>query len=326
MVKEEAKEKKAVYRNSVKLVGYLKETTLEERTSANGKQYIWGNVIVAVDEFNTHRVKFTVYKEDNEKKYEALSKFLPENTISIASYLKSTATATFAVAANMAAKVWVMASFEEYATKVGEREKSVMTLRGFSMGMADPDKEFVPGATFEVDCYLEKIDDEVEEDSQTGRLSISALLPGYNGIMHRLPLVVGTEDNAAKAFKGKYKVGDTARLIGKLVAMRVQLESSEPDTTYFGQPVSIQANTRFVRENVIISGPTAPIAQGAKGSISIESVKEGLAKRENIMIENGQRKSKSKEVVAEAAKVEPAAPANAVKSEPSDSSKEDFDF
>ena len=114
------------YRNSVKLVGFLKETTLDVRTSTSGKQFIWGNITVAIDEFNTHRVKFTVYKEDNEQKYDALSKFLPSNTVSIASYLKSTPTATFATASQMAAKVWVMGGFEEFASRSGEKEKSMV--------------------------------------------------------------------------------------------------------------------------------------------------------------------------------------------------------
>lgn len=327
---QEKSSKKTSFRNSVKLVGYLKESTLSERVSSNGKHFITGNVTVAINEFGTHRVRFTVFQEDNADKYEALSKFLPANTITIASYLKSTPTANFATASAASARVWVMAGFEEYAVKKGENEKSTIILRGYTIGNTDPEKEFNPSATFEVDTYIKSIEEESDENEKaTGRLLIEGVVPAYKGLVYVLPLVAPVEDNVAKYMGEKYKVGDTARLCGDLVAMRVQIndDDEEEEPTRFGKPVEKQYSTRFVREYVITSGPTHPIQQGEEGCIATQSVKDGLAARENVMIENGKKKPKESEDngsgevdSAPAASAEPdttpAAPVNS----------EDFDF
>ena len=290
-----AQEKSKSFRNSVRLVGYLKETTLEERVAQNGKHFITGKVIVAVNEFNTQRVSFLVFEEDNKEKYDALKKFLPENTISIASYIKSTENkANFATATGMAAKVWVMAGFEEFVSRSGEREKTMINLKGFSMGACDPDKTFNPTAEFEVDCYFESLTDEVENDEPTGRLLVNVIVPAYKELVYRIPMVAPVEDNVAKYLKGQYKVGDTARIKGQLVAMKVEIANdNEEETECFGKQMEKQVTTRFIRENVILSGPKKPIEQGAEGSITTEMVKKGLALRETLMDENGQKRAKA---------------------------------
>ena len=323
-----AQEKATSFRNSVRLVGYLKETTLDERVSQAGRHFITGKVTIALDEFNTHRVSFLVFKEDNAEKYEALTKFLPTNTVSIASYLKTTPTANFATASTMAAKVWAMAAFEEFASRSGEREKTMVNLKGFSMGLVDPDKAFTPAATFEIDCYMEKIEEEVEDDTVTGRLLLDVIVPAYKGLVYRIPLVAPVEDNVAKYIKAKYKVGDTARLEGNLVAMKVQIQNEDEEATeYFGKPVAQQFTTRFVRENIILRGSKDPIPQGAKGSISTEVVKKGLAQRETVMDENGQRRANG--IAANKAKEAEQTPAPAPVEKPASSlavNPEDLDF
>lgn len=316
---QEKNSKKTSFRNSVKFVGYLKETTLTEKVSNDNRHFITGSITVAIDEFNTHRIRFTAFKEDEEdknKKYELLSKFLPSNTISIASYLQNNKTANFATAASMAARIWVMAGFEEYATRKGENEKSSVVLRGYTIGNSDPEKQFAPSATFEIDAYIKDIEDEVEDDdTPTGRLLVTALLPGYKDIMYQLPLIAPVEDNVAKFIKNHYKPGDTARLSGDLVAMRVQLDGNEDgedgeESDYFGKEKEQQPVTHFVREYVITRGPKNPIQQGAEGCITNESVTKGLAIRETTMVENGKRKPKETDE-GSGAEAAPAVPAEA---------------
>lgn len=320
----EQEKKKTTFRNSVRLVGYLKETTLEEKVSQSGKHFITGNITVALDEFNTHRVRFVVFKEDNADKYASLSKFLPANTVSIASYLKATPTANFTTASAMAAKIWVMATMEEFASRSGEKEKSMMMLKGFSIGLVDAEKPFVPTAAFEADAYIDSIEDELDDDDTvTGRLLIGAILPAYKGMVYRIPLVAPVEDNIAKYMKKVYKVGDTARLSGRLVAMRVQLANEEEtETEFFGKVDEQQYTTRFVREIIIEKGPKTPIAQGEEGSISSESIKNGLALREVEMDKNGQKKSVAQSQPDESKPAE----APVAKTNTAASNKEDFDF
>lgn len=321
-----AQEKTTSFRNSIRLVGYLKETTLDERVSQAGKHFITGKVTIALDEFNTHRVSFLVFKEDNAEKYEALSKFLPNNTVSVASYLKTTPTANFATASAMSAKVWVMAAFEEFVSRSGEKEKTMVSLKGFSMGLVDPNKAFNPSATFEVDCYIEKIEDELEDDKPTGRLLLDTIVPAYKGLVYRIPLVAPVEDNVAKYIKAKYKVSDTVRLQGNLVAMKVQIQNEDDDEPeFFGKPTGQQFTTRFVRENVILRGSKDPITQGETGSISNDAVKTGLTIREKVMDENGQRRANGKVAQEAAPEVEPEPAAVPPATDPS-ADKDDFDF
>lgn len=288
-----AQEKSKSFRNSVRLVGYLKETTLEERVAENGKHFITGSVQVATDEYNVHFVNFFVFEEDNQEKYDAIKKYLPQNTISVASYLKTTDNkANFATAAGMAAKVWVMAAFEENTRRSGERETARVNLKGFSIGTCDPNKTFTPTSEFEVDGYIEEIEPEKVDEEETGRLNVKLLIPGYKGIMHRVPFVVGTEDNAAKGFAKKYKVSDTARLKGVLTTMVIRKDNEETES-YFGREEPRQVTTTFRRERIITVGPTAPISQGAEGCITTEAVKEGLAKREVAIDERSKRRAKA---------------------------------
>ena len=321
---QEKSPKEPKFRNSVKLVGYLKETTLQERTSKDGKQFITGTVTVAINEFNTQRVRFTAFKEDNETKYEELSKFLPSKTVTIASYLQSTPTAVFETASKMAAKVWVMAGFEEYAVRKGENERTSVLLRGYTIGASDPQKNFIPSATFEVDVYLKDIQKEVEDDVETGRLLIETVVPAYNDLVYVLPLVAPVEDNSAKFILEKYKVGETVRFSGDLVAMKVEEPAETTDNNHldgFGRATEPQVTTHFVREYVIRGG-----IKQEKLTLSTEAVKKGMAKRDVLMVENGKRENKSKD--GNAAKTETAAPAEA-KPAPAKKAADtngDFDF
>lgn len=305
-------------RNSVRLVGYLKETTLDERTSQNGRKFITGFITVAIDEFNTNRVKFLVFEDKNKDKYDALSKFLPENVISVASYLKANPQATFAVAANMAAKVWVMSQFEEFASRSGEREKTAVTLKGFNIGYCDENKQFVPCATFEVDAYIDSIDNEIEDEKETGRLILNTIVPAFQDLVYRISFVAPVEGNVAKYIKEKYHSGDFARLGGDLIAMRVKvMEEAEERVDAFGDEPQ-QYTTRFIRERLLRSG------NKVNAFLTNDQIKKGLAVRETEMDKNGQRKTSG------ASKAEEAAPAeNPVQAQPATtitSNPNDFDF
>ena len=272
--------------NSVRFVGYLQETTLEEKVSQKGRKFITGNVVVAVDEFNKHKVRFIIFEDQGKERYEAISKFLPDNVISVASYLKSTPTATFAVASNMAAKIWIAAEFEEFVSRSGEKERTGVTLKGNSMGYCDENKKFVPDATFEVDTYIDSLVEEVEEEKETGRLIVNTIIPDYKGLAYRVDFIAPVEDNTAKFLREKYHSGDFAHLKGNLVAMRVNIATEvEELEDSFGGGSTQQYTTRFVRERRIKGG------NRIEAFLTAEQVKQGLALREVEMDKNGQRRA-----------------------------------
>ena len=314
--------------NSVRFVGYLKETTLEERVSQKGRKFIMGNITVALDEFNVHRVRFLMFEDQGKERYEALTKFLPDNAMSVARYLKTTPTANFAVASSMAAKVWVMAEFEEFVSRSGEKERIGVTLQGRSIGYCDENKTFVPTADFDADVYIESIEDELdgtEEDAApTGRVILNGIIPAYKGLVYKASFIVPSENNGAKFIKEKYKAGDSISLHGNLIAMRVQVEKAAEEELEdsWGGSDEQQYTTRFVRERRVTKGHRIDAVLSAK------EVKDGLAQREVLMDKNGQRRSAAlaarEEKEVEVEEVEEATAE--VTSSKSATENEDFDF
>ena len=269
-----AEEKKSS-RNFVLLVGSLKETTLELKTDNEGKRFVSGNVTVAVDEFNTHRVRFLVFENQLKDKFDSVCGFLPSNVVSIASYLKANPTANFEVASKMAAKVWVTGSLEEYVKVSGENEKSSVTINGMKIGHSEADK-FEPKATFELEGNIASLEDEVVDEEETGRVKVELYVPAYKDLIYKMNFVVGTENNAAKFVREKFKAGDGLFIKGNLLAMRIQEMNDDEDVEVedaFGEPTVPQYTTRFVREMVIVGG------HKVDSLFTNKQLKDGLAAR-----------------------------------------------
>jgi len=287
-------QEKTSRQNSVHIVGYLKENLLEQITNSQGMKVIRGSIIIATDDVNSHKVQFYVpeLKKDGSvsKDYDSLYSLLPENTISIASFLKSTPSANFATAANASSKVWVMARFDEYVTRQGERETSALLLKGFKAGfktVTDNDG-FTPHAEFTCDVYLNKIDKEVKDGSETGRLLVEGIMPTWDGSVNRIGFVAPAENGIANYVTTNYKTGDTVTLKGDLINASYR-EEHEVDSGFFGRGNEVQYTTRFTKERLIQGGSKDPIHQGSAGCITREEIKNGLAARELKITNNTQR-------------------------------------
>lgn len=291
--------------NTVKIVGYLKENNLEQIVNARGDKVIRGSIIVATDSISSHKIQFYVAERtssgDESKDYASLLNLLPDNTITVASFLKENADADFAMAANAASKVWVMARFEEYATKVGERVRSMVTLKGFRAGFSKADSGFNPCAEFDVDIYINKMDYETDEaGKKTGRILIEGLLPKYDGSVDKIDFVAVQDNNVANYIDKNYKVTDTVNIKGDVVSIqeRTIVAGSDESDMFFGRVTTApQYETVFVRERRIMGGAKTPIHAGEEGCIEQSFVKNGLASREVKMIANGEKSSNSAPVV-----------------------------
>lgn len=295
--------------NTVKLVGYLKENNLEQITNARGDKVIRGSLIIATDKISSHKVQFyvaeTTSNGEDSKDYASLLTLLPDNTITIASFLKENSSADFDTAANASSKVWVMARFEEYATRSGERTRSMVTLKGFRAGFSKADKAFTPCAEFDVDVYVNKIEPEVENEEKTGRLLIEGLIPKYNGSVDVVDFVAVSEDGVAKYIGEHYAVGDTANLKGDVVSLQDRQLVETEDTEYFGRSSGPQYETKFIRERRVVGGSKNPLHEGDEGAITKQFVKEGLAARELKMDENGAKAKSSPNSGAQTAAAAP---------------------
>lgn len=281
------------YANSVRIVGYLKENNLETVTNTRGDQVIRGALVIATTKTSSYKVQFYVAAmtsaNEPSQDYERLSALLPANTTTVASILKADSNADFDSAIANATKVWVMARLDEYASRSGERETSMITIKGFRGGIASEDK-FRPCAEFEADVYIETLAEEVNgANEKTGRLSLGCVVPKYKEIMDRIDFIAGTEGNAAQFIASHWKVGDTVHIGGDLVNLqeRVLVESETPSEG-FGRLTEPQYETRFVRERVITTGGPCKC-----DPITKAMVKEGLAQRELLMQKNGARAKQS---------------------------------
>ena len=320
-------------KNTVRIVGYLKENLLEVVKNKDGDSVIKGSLIVATDDLSSHKVQFYVNENnrsgEHNDDYDALAELLPEKTISIASYLKSTPTATFQVAAQMSTKVWVMARFDEYATRSGERENSMILLKGYKAGFknATDTSPFTPAASFTIDLYINKIEDELDSnENPTGRVKLDGYFPVYDGSACHIDFVAPVEDNIADYIKRNYQATDTVTLTGDLIStMEVVKGESDDKQQFFGRPAEEQRTTIFVRERRIYGGSKTPIIDGLPGSITSKDLKARLVVREEKI------KKASAASKARAERAESAAPSRGFTDEPQPIRKaaapaDDFDF
>ena len=290
------KDKKITRKNTVRIVGHLKENLLEKIVNSDGVEVIRGSMIISIGELESHKVQFYVVNKEGSN-FADFESLLPENTTTIAGYLKSNPTATFATACSMATKVWAMARFDEYATRVGEREDSMILLKGFKAGFKVPSEKspFVPCAEFTCDVYINDLREELDEDSKpTGRAILEGILPAYNDNAYKIDFVAPAEDNIAKYILSNYHVSDTVTINGDVVSLSIQeqKEDASKEPQFFGRQSSEpQYITKFVRERRIRGGSATPISNGSEGSITTEEVKIGLATREIKMVANGSKKN-----------------------------------
>ena len=274
--------------------GFLKENNLELVSDKNNDQVIRGSLIIAVSENDAHRIQFYVNKkmkngEENEV-FSDLLKLLPANTVSVASYLKSTPTANFANAANAASKIWATGRLEEFASKdESNKETSMVTLKGRTAGLKTlTDRHpFDPKAMFDIDVYIEKKIPEIVNGAETGRYLITGLVPVYDGSMHRIDFVTD-HGQASEYVNDNYNVTQTANFNGTMKSI-VTVTTNEPTVGGWGTQRD-QTTTTFVRERVITGGAGAAKDPDDPGAITTKEVKDGLITRETKAIENGKRK------------------------------------
>ena len=266
-------------RNYVSITGYLKESSLKHGWIFDGREAIWGNLIIATTESESFKIQFSAYRKDksgaDNKKYFDLNKLLSNKIVSINSYVSNNPKSTFQEAAQHSEKLWVRAIMEEYARLgINDDEITSVVLTGQSVVIKPIDcfGSFVPEATYDMDMFIESINKEKVSGKNNGeiteRLVVSGLFPNYRGMMNRVSFVVPC-GKLSDFVLDNYKVGDTANFSGKLVG-----------------------NTFGTINECQIFGRCAghlPIRQGENGSITPEEVKTGLALRDEHIAETTDR-------------------------------------
>ena len=285
-------------RNLVTITGYLKENTLEQFITKDGKNAIRGALVISTGRVESHKVQFylseTNSKGEVSKEYEALLGMLPEKTTTIASYLNANPQADYDTACSYASKVWAAGYFDEYARNTEDRgEVSSVQIRGRRAGFkkASGDQPFSAHSRFEVEIYINELTPELDEmGEKTGRASLVGLIPVYDQSMLQIKFVAPAEDGVADYIMKNYAVSDTVHVNGVLVNVMNKVLIKSASETHFGQGGRDQYQTTFVNERRILGGDIKPIHEGEDGSITKNAVKIGLAKRASKIAANSQKK------------------------------------
>ena len=266
-------------RNYVSIAGYLKENSLKHGWAFDGREAIWGNLIIATTESESFKIQFSAFRKDksgaDNKTYFDLNKLLSNKIVSINSYVSNNPKSTFQEAAQHSEKLLVRAAMEEHARLgINDDEITSVVLMGKDVAIKPNGcfGSFAPKATYDVDIFIESINREKISSRNNGeiteRLVVSGLFPNYRGMMNRVSFVVPSE-KLSDFVLDNYKVGDTANFAGKLVG-----------------------NTFGSIDECQILGRAAghmPIRQGENGCITPEEVKTGLALRDERIAETTAR-------------------------------------
>lgn len=183
--------------NKVELIGVVKEHQLKEDKGEKGK-YINGSLVVACGEAE---VKLKVFvnektKEGKTKKaYETLNKFIKEEYVTMAKDKEEAAVI----------RVYGSGDFtpqfrEDLFVPEGTKEckSSINIDLGFGNIYVDENhkiKEEDYKATFDIEMYVQEIEDEVkkngDEEEETGRVKIRGCVPCYGGKAFPITLIAG---------------------------------------------------------------------------------------------------------------------------------------
>lgn len=173
--------------NSIDIAGVVKEQKLKAGKSENGK-YINGNLVIKAGEFTEIRVKVMVSeltKNGNKNKtYSTLKSILDKQY----STLADGASEDEAVKVS----IWGNSPFspqlreEIYATEESHREGEAVTILSFDLGFGnvtikDNLKPDDYKATFDIDVYIQKVEQEIKDNVPTGRAVVHGLIPTYKG-------------------------------------------------------------------------------------------------------------------------------------------------
>lgn len=292
--------------NKVVIEGYLRENNLEAKRTDSGDDVVSGSVIVALDEHNSIRTQIYVRKQKRDAQgnvvgenaqYAKLVKMLPQYTSTIATALSSNKDLTFNAAAEVASKVYVIGTLQEYI-RGNAPEAYDYSIRAFSFGFKtiDAAHPFNPHSTFDVECMVKA----VQVDPEGNNVKIIGVVPEpYSSQGASILKFVVNEPTLVDQAANLYAPQMTARIAGYLVNS-YSVVKKEAAPMAFGTGIEGTTETVFTHE-LIVTGGAYPVDSDNPTAFQIDEMRDLLAKREVAVAER----------VAEAQKnsAKPSAPA-----------------
>jgi hypothetical protein len=228
--------------NEVTIEGILSENKLDYKTTAEGKDYISGDLWIETSESNIVPVNFfsfAVKKDGGPNRIYKNLENVVNNYKSIAKHGREGAD-----------RVRITGGTLESNEFYNAGGNLISTFRVRSNFINRVTGDFAPKADFAIEVYIQSSTEEVKDDTPTGRYLIKGIVPGYNGKIHLLTFFV-ENSKAIEYIKQNYSVGDTVKLAGRLANEMIEVNRTEE--MEFGDDI-ITTFTRIKRELIVDKG------------------------------------------------------------------------
>ncbi len=268
--------------NSVFIEGIVSELNLEVK-QIQGKDAITGNIVIEIGDdaictVDVFANKFKKDSTDENSVFKGLSTVMNEYK-SIAKVGKEEADKVRISGAKIA--------INDYY--VNEVLKSDVKVQTNFVNRLKTGEEFDPKAEFEVEVFIHKINDQIDSNGDlTGNKIISGLVPVYDGKIVPMEFIV-KEPELIQGIESLYEPGQTVKLYGDVNVYVTTTKKIVP--VAIGKPKEV-IKTLTNRE-LIVTGGSEPYVEDSPNIFSVETVKNAMSAREEMLAELKVKKDKN---------------------------------
>jgi hypothetical protein len=271
--------------NKIEITGVLKESKLSSGKSDNGN-YINGSLVIKAGEFTELELKVFANEKNKEGKvrkvYETLKQILDKELETLADGVPEEEATKV--------RVWGNEGFtpqfreEMYVTEANPDEVTTRISLDLGFGNVTVDDRIKPEdykATFDVEMFVVKIQDEIKNHEETGRVIIKGYVPVYGGEVIPLEVVAGVvededgEFDFAEEIRGSVHEGSTINLWGNIDYKAIIVKKSKGGS--LGR-AKVEETRTYVNDLVAIGGD---IIDDVDLEIDEELIRQAAKEREN---------------------------------------------
>lgn len=261
--------------NKVTVIGTLNELNIEEKTTADGREYVHGTANVKVDqELNGTMVENIIpirmfsmrLKKDKTPNavYDGIVRMKETFTSAAAAENPTQVSRVAITAGQLQENIWI--------DKTTNNPRSSFQISSNFINKAGKDDN--EKATFELSGVIGDMRDEVDKDGEeTGRLIIKFLVVGYLGKVDMIELIA-EKPEAVNHIKNNWEKGDTVTLAG-VINMTYEVKTWMEEQG-FGEPIE-RRKTVSKKELIITSG--SPSGLDEDFSYDSDAIKIALEER-----------------------------------------------
>ena len=269
--------------NKVFVEGTVSEVNFEIK-QVDGKEAITGDIVIQLNDDSICTVDVFSYKfkkDGNENTvFKGLSTVMNEYK-SIAKFGKEEADKVRISGAKLVVN--------DYYNSSGEL-KSIVKMQTNFVNRMKQGEELNPKAEFEVEVFIHKINDELNKDNElTGNKIISGLVPVYDGKIVPMDFIV-KDPELVQGIESLYEPGQTVKLYGDVNISITTTKTIIP--VAIGKPKEA-INTLTTRE-LIITGGSEPYIEDDANVFNVETVKNAMAVRTEMLEELKNKKDTPK--------------------------------